>query len=204
VFGFPNIVPSKDDWENCLPRFKGNDGEVLVEHLLEFHECLHQLGIVHEYVLLNMCRYTLEGKTHEWCQYFPPSNISSLNKFHVAFHYYCKDIFPTESLFESFCEKFELLYHHYNHEVRDKYVNKMHVETFVHIEGYIEHVVNVIGIDEINLLPSDLHNNLVSLESAQEVSVLETYQQKLSFLHKLEICYDFQYLVAIYMETIFS
>jgi hypothetical protein len=29
VPGFPNLVPSKDDWENCLPRFKGNDWEVL-------------------------------------------------------------------------------------------------------------------------------------------------------------------------------
>jgi hypothetical protein len=115
-----------------------------------------------------------------------------------------KIYFLLNLFFESCCEEFELLYHHYNHEVQDKDVNQMHVETIVHIEGYIEHVVHVIGIDEINFLPSDLHNNLVALESTQEVSAQETYQHKLSFLHQLEICYDFQDPVALYMETVFS
>jgi hypothetical protein len=32
-----------------------------VEHLLDFHECMHRLGIVHEDVLMKMFRYSLEG-----------------------------------------------------------------------------------------------------------------------------------------------
>jgi hypothetical protein len=74
-------------------------GKFSAEHLLDFHECMRQLGIVHEDVLLKMFRYSLEGKAREWCRYFPPSNISSLKEFHVSFHNYCKDIFPVESLF---------------------------------------------------------------------------------------------------------
>jgi hypothetical protein len=59
--GFPNLVPDREEWENSLLKFKGEDWEVPAEHLLDFHECMHQLGIVHEDVLINMLRYSLEG-----------------------------------------------------------------------------------------------------------------------------------------------
>lgn len=29
-------MPDRDQWENCPPRFSGDDGEILVEHLLDF------------------------------------------------------------------------------------------------------------------------------------------------------------------------
>jgi len=37
---FPNVMPERNDWESCLPRFKGNDWEVPAEQLLNFHECM--------------------------------------------------------------------------------------------------------------------------------------------------------------------
>jgi hypothetical protein len=52
VPGFPNPMPDKDKWEICLPKFKGEDWEVPAEFLLDFHECMHQLDIFHEYVLV--------------------------------------------------------------------------------------------------------------------------------------------------------
>jgi hypothetical protein len=61
ILGFPNLVPDKEEWGHCLPRFRGEYWEVLVEHLLDFHECMHQLGIIHEDVLINMFRYSMEG-----------------------------------------------------------------------------------------------------------------------------------------------
>jgi hypothetical protein len=85
VPGFPNPMPERDEWESCLPRFRGNDWEVPVEHLLDFHEYMRQLSIVHEDVLMKMFRYSLEGKAREWCRSFPPSSISSLKEFHAIF-----------------------------------------------------------------------------------------------------------------------
>jgi hypothetical protein len=48
VIGFPNPILSRDEWEGTLPTFKGGDWEVLAEHLLDFHEFIHECQIVHE------------------------------------------------------------------------------------------------------------------------------------------------------------
>jgi hypothetical protein len=56
-------MPDKDEWESCLPRFKGEYWEVPAEFLLDFHEYMHQLSIVHEDVLIKMFKYSLEGKS---------------------------------------------------------------------------------------------------------------------------------------------
>ena len=39
----------------------------------------------------------------------PPSNITSLNQFHVAFHHYCKEFFPVDFLYLECCYEFDLL-----------------------------------------------------------------------------------------------
>jgi hypothetical protein len=93
--------------ETVLPRFKGNKDDHPAEHLLDFHEIMHQLGIYHEYVLMKMFMYSLEGDAHEWYISLSPSSISSLKEFHTTFHNHCKKYFPAESLFEHCCEEFE-------------------------------------------------------------------------------------------------
>jgi hypothetical protein len=50
----------RDEWGNCLLRFRGNDGEIPDEHLLDFHEWMHQLNIIHEDFLMKMFTYFLE------------------------------------------------------------------------------------------------------------------------------------------------
>ena len=62
VPGFPNPMPERNYWEISLPKFKGEDWEVPAEFLLDFHEYMRQLGIVHKFVLIKMFRYSLEGK----------------------------------------------------------------------------------------------------------------------------------------------
>jgi hypothetical protein len=67
VHGFPNIVPTIDEWGDYLPRFRYNiDDKYLVDHLLDFHEVMHRLGMHHEDVLMKMFMYSLEGYAHEW------------------------------------------------------------------------------------------------------------------------------------------
>jgi hypothetical protein len=48
VVGFPNPILSRDEWEGILPIFKGEYWEDLAEHLLDFHEFIHERQIVHE------------------------------------------------------------------------------------------------------------------------------------------------------------
>jgi hypothetical protein len=45
VLSFPNVVPTIDEWGDFLPRFREHRDENPVEHLLEFHELMHQWGI---------------------------------------------------------------------------------------------------------------------------------------------------------------
>jgi hypothetical protein len=61
IVGFPNPVPSRDEWERNIPIFQGEEWEVPVEHLLDFHDFIHRLEIVHEDVQINLFRYSLEG-----------------------------------------------------------------------------------------------------------------------------------------------
>jgi hypothetical protein len=80
---------------------------VPAEHLLDFHDFIHRLGIVHEDVQIKLFRYSLEGIALDWCRSLPASSIHSLASFHYAFHLFCKDEFPAESLFEDCCDEFE-------------------------------------------------------------------------------------------------
>jgi hypothetical protein len=66
VPGFPNNFPTIDKWGDYLPRFREDKDDKPVDHLLHFHEAMHQLGIHHEDVLMKMFMYSLEGDAREW------------------------------------------------------------------------------------------------------------------------------------------
>jgi hypothetical protein len=48
IAGFPNALPDRDQWENFLPEFHATISEVPAENLLDFHEVIHRLNIMHE------------------------------------------------------------------------------------------------------------------------------------------------------------
>jgi len=65
VPSFPNVFPTIDEWDAYLPRFSEDGDDNPTDHLLEFYEFMHQLGINHVDVLMNMFMYLLEGDAHE-------------------------------------------------------------------------------------------------------------------------------------------
>ena len=73
---FPNPVPHMDEMEGHLPKFKDENDDNPIDHLLEFHECMHQLNIVHEDVLMKMFIYSLEEDACEWSMSLHPSSIA--------------------------------------------------------------------------------------------------------------------------------
>ena len=50
-----------DEWGDFLPRFGEHRDDNPAEHLLEFHELMHQWGIHHEDVLMKMFIFSLVG-----------------------------------------------------------------------------------------------------------------------------------------------
>jgi hypothetical protein len=70
IVGFPNPVPSRDEWENSIPRFRGEEWEVPAEHLLDFHDFIHRLQIVHEDVQIKLFGFSLEGIARDWYDLF--------------------------------------------------------------------------------------------------------------------------------------
>jgi hypothetical protein len=49
VLGFPNVVPTMDEWGDFLPIFRERKEKNPTEHLREFHELMHQWEIHHEF-----------------------------------------------------------------------------------------------------------------------------------------------------------
>ena len=78
VSGYPNLVPHANEWQGHLPKFKEGTDDNPTEHLLKFHEFMHQLDISHENVLMNVFMYSLEGDARDWYISLPLSSISSL------------------------------------------------------------------------------------------------------------------------------
>jgi hypothetical protein len=107
VIGFPNPILSRDKSEGTLPTFKDEDWEVSAEHLLDFHEFIHECQIVHEDVKIRIFRYSLKGVDLDWCISLPASSINSLASFHIAFNIFCKEAFSAERLFENFYDEFD-------------------------------------------------------------------------------------------------
>jgi hypothetical protein len=83
--GFPNVVPSPDEWGDYLPIFREHEEDNPAQHLCEFHELMHQWEIHHEDVLLKMFMFSLAGDARKWYHSLPPASISSLSEFHAAF-----------------------------------------------------------------------------------------------------------------------
>ena len=95
-----------DEWGDVLPKFREHRDENPTEHLLEFHEHVHQWGIHHEDVLMNMFMYSLEGYACKWYQSFPPTSISSLEHFHAAFNMHCQKFYSSKLICHSCCEEY--------------------------------------------------------------------------------------------------
>ena len=107
VLGFPNLVPPSLEWMDYLPTFKEEKEYNHAQHLVTFHQCMYQIGILQEDVLMKMFMYSLKGDAREWYFSLYASNIHSLRDFHVAFNKHCKRYFPHELLLEYCCEKSE-------------------------------------------------------------------------------------------------
>jgi hypothetical protein len=188
VPGFPNPVPGKEEWECCLPRFRGNNWDIPTEYLLQFHELMHQLNIAHEDVLIKMFKYSLEGSAQEWCRYLSPSNISSLKDFHAAFHYRFKRYFTDEFLFENCCEELKSSLYHQEDcvcnseqemEIDGQYASSDQIQEdtvffslhVVENENLIEHIVYPLQIHEIISTRPYFHTNFATMNSAKEFFV---------------------------------
>ena len=106
--GFPHPIPSIDIWGDHLPRFAEKKEDNPSDHLIRFHQCMVQLNIHDEDVLMKMFMYLLEGDAHEWYRSLLFSSISSLKKNHTTFHHRCERFFSQEFLLEHYCEEFML------------------------------------------------------------------------------------------------
>jgi hypothetical protein len=104
IVGFLNQVPTRDEWENSLPKFRGEEWEVPAEHLLDFHEFINRLEIVHDDVQIKLFKFSLEEIALDWCRSLPDASVSSLADFHA----FCKDHFPVDLLYPQCCHEFNL------------------------------------------------------------------------------------------------
>ena len=98
VPGFPNTVPTMDEWGYFLPWFEEKEEDNPAHHVIKFHQYMDQLSIHHEYVLVKMFMYSLDGSARKWYRTLPPSSISSLKDFHDTFNSYYKRIYPDERI----------------------------------------------------------------------------------------------------------
>jgi len=105
--GFPNPVPSFSKCADVLPIFHGDEGDNPSQHLIDFHQCIDQLNICHEYALMKMFVYSLNGDARRWYRSLSIAIISSLQEFHVAFHKYCNRCYSSDILLEGCCENFK-------------------------------------------------------------------------------------------------
>jgi hypothetical protein len=107
VPGFPNIVPTVDEWVEFLPIYKEHKDDNPAQHLCEFHEFMHQWEINHEDVLLNMFMFSLVGDAREWYHSFPPASISSLEQFCTSFNKHCQRYYSSKLIFHYCCEEYK-------------------------------------------------------------------------------------------------
>jgi hypothetical protein len=114
--GFPNVVPSLDEWGDYLPIFGKCEEDNPAQHLSEFHELMRQWEIHHEDVLLKMFMFSLAGDARKWYHSLPPASISSLHGFHAAFTTYCQRLYPPELICHNCCEG-------YHNSIQEKVVS---------------------------------------------------------------------------------
>lgn len=154
-------VPTRDEWENSLPRFRGEEWEVPAEHLLDFHDCMHRLQVVHEDVQIRLFCFSLEGISHDWYRSLPNASISSLADFHAAFNLFCKTKFSTDLLYPGCCHEFSLL--HKEHDTHEEHVA---VEENIHyvqeiVDSYHDSHEDVINIVSNSFIKDDCHDDQI-------------------------------------------
>ena len=72
VLGFPHPIPHISEWGDFLSVFIERKEENPTQHLVMFHQCMDQLDIHHEDVLMKMFMYSLEGDARGWYRSLPP------------------------------------------------------------------------------------------------------------------------------------
>jgi len=104
---FPNPSPSFADYADLLPIFCGDVGDNPAQHLIQFHWFIDRLKIYHEYALMKLFVYSLNGDAQKWYRSLSTAGISSLQDFHAAFLRYCGRFYLSEVLLEGCCDKFK-------------------------------------------------------------------------------------------------
>jgi hypothetical protein len=105
--GFPNPVPHLSEWGDLLPIFREEKDDDPVQHLIDFHQCMEQLNLHQEDVLMKMFMFSLKDDARDWYFSLPAASISTLREFHVAFNLHCKRYYSSEFLFHDCCEEYE-------------------------------------------------------------------------------------------------
>jgi hypothetical protein len=98
-------VPTINEWDDYLPRFRGSEYDHPGEHLFNFHQCMLEHGFLHEDVLIKLFKFSLEGNAREWCQSLPAVSIHSLKDFHVDFNSYYKKIYSADLILDNCCKE---------------------------------------------------------------------------------------------------
>ena len=142
ISGFPNLVPNISEWEGHIPRFRGEYWEVPTKFLLDFHECMIKLKVIHEYFLIKLFRYSLEGKSRDWCRYLPVASVNSLKGFHFAFHSFCKENFSDDFLYPKCHHVYDLLCKSDNHERNTCVEEYIVIEEIVHDDQEVHNIQN--------------------------------------------------------------
>jgi hypothetical protein len=107
ISGFPNPVPHLLEWGDLLPVFREEIDDDLAQHLVNFHQCMEQLNLHQEDVLMKMCMFSLKDDARDCYFSLPAASISTLREFHAAFNFHCKRYYSSEFLFHDCCEEYE-------------------------------------------------------------------------------------------------
>jgi hypothetical protein len=166
VPGFPNVVPTVDQWVDFLPIFRKHRDDNPVEHLREFHELMHQWEIHHEDVLMKMFMFSLDEDAREWYRSLPPASISSLREFHATFNTQCQKFYSSELIRHSCCE-----------EYRDGVQDIVHSCERCENEGYTsEELMELVKYFSARIEGLEVDFACCSYEeNAEDILVLETY-----------------------------
>ena len=66
IVGFPTPMLDKDEWEECIHKFREGDKDILSQHLMDLHSFMYHLGIYDEYVMMKLLMTYLKGGARKW------------------------------------------------------------------------------------------------------------------------------------------
>jgi hypothetical protein len=137
--------------------------------LLDFHDFIDRLEIIHEDVQIKLFKFSLEGIALDWCRSLPSASVCSLADFHAAFHVFCKDHFSDDLLYPECCHDFNLL-----NKKSDSYVKYATAGDASHHD------------QDIDDLQDDGHS-IDALNSTPNAStILDCYQDHIASFEKLK------------------